>query len=905
MIINIIILFIIIIPLTKETNDYTVSSYNYYDGKTGLIAKIKYTKEKFKFKDYSISPKKNKTSAKLIRNLILNIKLECDGIIHFEIYDEEKNRFRPNLTDESYLKKIKNCKHNLNLDDIGFQLSKINKQFYFSIEKNSNKILSLNPKRFLYTDTLINFEIMLTSNNIFGFGERNTEFRLSTGKYTIWPNDTTYTYRDQKYGGFNLMGHQPIGLHKTKNNLFLGLIFENSNAQDFLINSHWFSPYPYSIEHRTIGGIINYYITIGNTPDEAISNIHQIIGRPQIPPFWSFGWHQCRWGYDSTNRLKEVNGNYDIYNIPLEAIWTDIDMMESSCNFHLSYSFRDMPNFIEELHKIGRKFVTLVDYAIPKTKSDKYYDIGEKTNAFIMSNYTNEILETAVWPGRSAFPDFFTKSGVDLWLTGLSDYHNLLNYDGMWIDMNEPALLYILDNGAAEYASDSLILNKSLNIYSDIPYIPGYRNGHYDIQSKGISVNAYSHENDPNNNFYTMYNIRPLISKRQVKITNDFFRSVNKRPFIVSRANTIGHGKYGFHWLGDNKSTFLDLYYSITGIFNYNIFGIPMTGADICGFHDDSNDELCARWHNLGALYPFSRNHNEIYKRSQEPYSFYTVNLKTKTLKASQNSIRFKYSILRYIYSQMMLISIGEKGSYFKPAFFEFINDDILYKDYYMNRYIMAGSCLYYIPNLNKNDWSYKGYFPNWNFNKFPSGEKVFTYDSSRNKGYYLKLSGDYDILNIYIKGGSIIPYQNVFLPTLIKTSNDLRNRSIDLIINPDHFNKASGDIFYDMDQVEIVENNDYTYIKIFFSGYSIYFNQVNHAFTPYENYTDNVIENIKIFRAQNVIAQIGFKITFAEIYENNGNFSIYNIYLDKEKDEIIIKDLFKEIDQLKVINLR
>ena len=46
-----------------------------------------------------------------------------------------------------------------------------------------------------------------------------------------------------------------------------------------------------------------------------------------------------------------------------------------------------------------------------------------------------------------------------------------------------------------------------------------------------------------------------------------------------------------------------------------------------------------------------------------------------------------------------MLSSIGEKGSYFKPAFFEFINDDVLYQSYYMNRYIMAGSCLYYIPN--------------------------------------------------------------------------------------------------------------------------------------------------------------------------------------------------------------
>ncbi len=107
------------------------------------------------------------------------------------------------------------------------------------------------------------------------------------------------------------------------------------------------------------------------------------------------------------------------------------------------------------------------------------------------------------------------------------------------------------------------------------------------------------------------------------------------------------------------------------------------------------------------------------------------------------------------------------------------------------------------------------------------------------------------------------------------------------------------------MDQVEIVENNDYTYIKVFFSGYSINFNQVNRAITPYENYTDNIIENIKIFRAQNVIAQNGFKVTFAEVYEINGNFSIYNINIDKEKDEIVIQDLFKEIDKLKVINLR
>ena len=62
-----------------------------------------------------------------------------------------------------------------------------------------------------------------------------------------------------------------------------------------------------------------------------------------------------------------------------------------------------------------------------------------------------------------------------------------------------------------------------------------------------------------------------------------------RRPLVLTRSTFVGSSGWAAHWTGDNAATWDDLHWSVTGVLDAGLLGMPMVGGPHCHLMPESN----------------------------------------------------------------------------------------------------------------------------------------------------------------------------------------------------------------------------------------------------------------------------------------------------------------------------
>ncbi|KAI5782030.1 alpha-glucosidase [Peziza echinospora] len=765
--------------------------------------------------------------------------------------------------------------------DLVYYMSPVGQPFSFTVQRKSTgeTLFTTTHTTLVFQPQYIRLKTHLPqTSQIYGLGETQDEWNL----HVPFPGDNvtatvrTMWARDAPGlgGGENLYSSHPLYFdHRVgggKNDGTHGVFLLNSNGMDVkLYHNH--TTNERGLEYNLIGGILDLYFLPGPAPVDVARQYSQVVGRPAMMPYWALGLHQCRYGYEDWYEVAEVVGNYSAAGIPLETMWTDIDYMYNRWVFTLDperFPIDRMRQLVDHLHEKGQRYVMMVDPAVahhtyPSFTRGVELDVFHYTNPET-TNYTG-LFKGVVWPGATVFPDWLHPK-VGEWWTG-----EFLNFfgedgvavDGIWIDMNEPASFCEWPCEKPEELAKTLQLPPKRDPPREIPKrgVPGFPDTYDPEQRKRRSVaqiplgseypRMSTTENPPppahhipsedlltppysinhhdkhlsshtlpvtilhrpsNLSHYDTHNLHGLLMSKHTSAALHTLHPT-LRPFVLTRSSFPTAGTHSAKWLGDNLSTWSHYRSSISGMLHYtSLYQIPFVGSDVCGFIGLPSAELCARWAVLGALQPFYRNHNDINSPAQEFY------LDAQVSEAAKAGIAIRFRILDYIYTALYEQSRDGTPA-FSPMFFVFrggkVERDIVHQ-YFIGRWILVS------PILAQGKTSVEAYFPEEGgtiWYDFATGMKL------AQGGGWVKLEGyGTSEIPVHIRGGAVLPLR--ILDTheegvegMPMTTNELRERDFEVVVAPDRWGKAWGELYVD-DGVSIVQKKDsVTELKFEYDG--------------------------------------------------------------------------------------
>jgi alpha-glucosidase len=222
-----------------------------------------------------------------------------------------------------------------------------------------------------------------------------------------------------------------------------------------------------------------------------------------------------------------------------------------------------------------------------------------------------------------------------------------------------------------------------------------------------------------------------------------------------------------------------------------------MFGPDTCGFNGNTDEELCGRWMQLSAFFPFYRNHNTLSALSQEPFRWESV------ASASRTAMNIRYTLLPYMYT--LFHQAHTTGSTVMRALaWEFPNEPQLAG---VDTQFLLGPNILVTPVLQPQVSTVQGVFPG-----VIDGESWYDwYTGARvnaQAGVNTTINAPLGHIPVYVRGGSVLPTQEPGY-----TTTDSRKNPWGLIIALGDDGSASGSLYVDDgESVEPSETLDITF---------------------------------------------------------------------------------------------
>ena len=451
------------------------------------------------------------------------------------------------------------------------------------------------PLGFLEVDgeitSIVETMMLAPDEHFYGFGEKFTSFDKRNQEIKIWNTDA--------YGVMSEASYKNIPFFLSTRGY--GIFVNTPCKTIFRMGSKSTVSYSFEVFDNTL----EYYFIYGPAFKEILNRYSELVGRPALPPKWSFGlWlSSCVSDiYKTRDPVVKLAEEFRRYDIPCDVYYMcDIWWMKYGTQCCFEWDEEAFPNPKEMIKKVKELNYRICLWEYPRVPigTDMYREGAEK--GYFLKNKKGAIYLTDPWHGSNpvAYVDFTNPKAVKWY----KEKHKPL-FD-MGVDVMKT------DDG------------------EDIPEDAVFYNGETGAR---------------------MHNLYPLLYNKAVfEATKEY----TGRGLVWARSAFVGSQKYPVHWLGDPACTYPSMAACLRAGLSLGMSGFPFWSHDIGGFgtreKGKPTPDLYIRWAQFGLFSPLSRIHG-IERR--EPWYF-----GKKALEIFRTYAKLRYKLLPYIYSYAFIAS--------------------------------------------------------------------------------------------------------------------------------------------------------------------------------------------------------------------------------------------------------